>query len=153
MKMDTKSWTLLIAVFIAAGFYLMAVYTKQPPKVLDPVVMAELVKTDVKLGEGAQATPGKRVSVHYTGWLYDEAAPNHHGTKFDSSLDRNKAFEFVLGDGQVIPGWDHGVDGMKVGGKRMLIIPPAMAYGSSGIGGIIPPNARLVFDVELLAVQ
>ena len=115
--------------------------------------MSALVKTDVKLGDGALATAGKTVSVHYTGWLYDEAAPNHHGLKFDSSRDRNTPFDFKLGVGQVIPGWDHGVEGMKVGGKRMLIIPPALAYGTRGAGGVIPPNAQLVFDVELLDVR
>ena len=153
MKIEKNSLTLLLAVFIAAGFYLMAIYTKQLLRQIAPAVLAELVKTDVKLGDGALATAGKHVSVHYTGWLYDEAAANHHGVKFDSSRDRKEAFEFVLGDGQVIPGWDHGVEGMKAGGQRMLIIPPGMAYGASGAGGVIPPNAQLVFDVELLAVR
>ena len=115
--------------------------------------MTELIKTDVKLGDGDIATAGKSVSVHYTGWLYDAAAADHHGKKFDSSRDRNAPFDFPLGEGRVIPGWDHGVEGMKVGGQRMLIIPPAMAYGSSGAGDVIPANAQLVFDIELLAVQ
>jgi FKBP-type peptidyl-prolyl cis-trans isomerase FkpA len=151
--MGKRSWILPLAVFIAAGFYVMAVYTKHPPRQIDPAVMAALVKTDVKLGDGALATAGKTVAVHYTGWLYDEAAPNHHGKKFDSSRDRNAPFDFPLGEGRVIPGWDHGVEGMKVGGQRMLIVPPAMAYGSGGAGEVIPPNAQLVFDIELLAVQ
>lgn len=152
MKMEKRSWYLPIAVLVAAAFYFFAAYS-QPAKQIDPAAIAALVKTDVKLGNGDIATAGKKVSVHYTGWLYDEAAPNHHGQKFDSSRDRNTPFEFSLGEGQVIPGWDHGVEGMKVGGQRMLIIPPAMAYGSRGTGGVIPPNAQLVFDVELLAVR
>lgn len=115
--------------------------------------VAELVKTDVVVGEGAEATAGKTVSVHYTGWLYDEAAPDHKGKKFDSSRDRGEPFDFTLGAGQVIKGWDQGVTGMKVGGQRTLIIPPGLGYGSLGAGGVIPPNATLVFDVELLGVR
>ena len=109
--------------------------------------------TDVKVGTGADATNGKTVTVHYTGWLYNQAAADHHGTKFDSSRDRNQPFPFLLGAGQVIKGWDQGVAGMKVGGQRTLTIPPSLAYGSTGAGGVIPPNATLVFDVELLGVQ
>jgi len=115
--------------------------------------MTELMTTDVKLGTGDLATPGKVVTVHYTGWLYDAAAPEHHGKKFDSSRDRNKPFEFPLGEGRVILGWDQGVAGMQVGGQRTLIIPPNMGYGARGAGGVIPPNATLIFDVELLGVN
>lgn len=115
--------------------------------------MNELQKIDHVQGTGAEAVPGHSVTVHYTGWLYDEAAPDHHGRKFDSSLDRNDPFTFPLGGGRVIKGWDEGVAGMKVGGKRTLVIPPAMGYGARGAGGVIPPNATLVFDVELLAVR
>ena len=115
--------------------------------------VAELIKTDVKLGTGAEAIPGHNVTVHYTGWLYDAKAPDHKGQKFDSSRDRGEPFEFPLGQGRVIKGWDEGVAGMKVGGQRMLIIPPDMGYGASGAGGVIPPNATLVFDVELLGVN
>ena len=115
--------------------------------------MSELIKTDIKPGEGKEAVAGQNVSVHYTGWLYDEAAPEHKGKKFDSSRDRNQPFEFPLGAGHVIKGWDVGVEGMKVGGSRTLIIPSAMGYGSRGAGGVIPPNATLVFDVELLGVN
>ncbi len=115
--------------------------------------MAELVKTDVKVGDGTEATAGKMVSVHYTGWLYDEAAADKHGKKFDSSRDRGQPFQFPLAGGQVIKGWDEGVQGMKIGGQRTLIIPAEMGYGARGAGGVIPPNATLVFDVELLGVN
>jgi FKBP-type peptidyl-prolyl cis-trans isomerase len=113
----------------------------------------ELIQIEVKPGTGAVASAGQMVSVHYTGWLYDEAAPEHKGKKFDSSRDRNRPFDFPLGAGQVIKGWDVGVQGMKVGGSRTLVIPPEMGYGARGAGGVIPPNATLVFDVELLAVK
>ena len=112
-----------------------------------------LQKTDTKQGTGAEAVPGKAVVVHYTGWLYDPSAPEGKGTKFDSSLDRKVPFGFILGAGRVIRGWDEGVAGMKVGGARTLIIPPDMGYGARGAGGVIPPNATLIFDVELLEVK
>ena len=115
--------------------------------------MTELIKTDIKLGTGAEAAAGHGVSVHYTGWLYDEAAADHHGKKFDSSRDRGQLFEFPLGAGRVIQGWDQGVAGMRVGGQRTLIIPASLGYGARGAGGVIPPNATLVFDVELLGVK
>ena len=109
--------------------------------------------TDTKLGTGAEATPGKTVVVHYTGWLFDPAAPGNKGRKFDSSRDRGDPFRFPLGAGRVIAGWDQGVAGMKVGGSRTLIIPPELGYGARGAGGVIPPGATLVFDVELLGVE
>ncbi len=105
---------------------------------------------DTKVGDGAEAKPGQYVSVHYTGWLYKDG---QQGAKFDSSRDRNDPFEFALGAGMVIRGWDEGVAGMKVGGQRTLIIPPELGYGARGAGGVIPPNATLKFDVELLAVH
>ena len=101
---------------------------------------------DLKVGKGATAKAGDSVTVNYTGWLMD-------GTKFDSSLDRHTPFKFILGAGRVIQGWDEGVAGMKVGGKRRLIIPPALGYGEAGAGAVIPPNATLKFDVELLSVK
>ncbi|MBA3022292.1 MAG: FKBP-type peptidyl-prolyl cis-trans isomerase [Gammaproteobacteria bacterium] len=115
--------------------------------------VTELKQIEGKAGAGAVASAGQKVSVHYTGWLYDEAAPDYKGSKFDSSRDRNRPFEFVLGAGQVIKGWDVGVQGMKVGGQRTLVIPPEFGYGARGAGGVIPPNATLVFDVELLEVK
>jgi len=106
---------------------------------------------DTVAGSGAEATAGRRVSVHYTGWLHDPTAADQRGKKFDSSKDRGQPFAFLLGAGNVIRGWDEGVQGMKVGGTRVLTIPPEMGYGARGAGGVIPPNATLVFEVELLA--
>jgi FKBP-type peptidyl-prolyl cis-trans isomerase FkpA len=145
-----------LALLLAAGIFSTTAYSEQAaptkPK-METGNMTELIKTDVKLGTGDLATAGKSVSVHYTGWLYDEAAPDHHGKKFDSSRDRNEPFVFPLGAGRVIKGWDVGVEGMKIGGQRTLVIPASMGYGTRGAGGAIPPNATLVFDVELLGVH
>mgnify|MGYP001492372497 CR=1 FL=1 len=105
-----------------------------------------LAYQDAKTGTGAAPVKGKSVKVHYTGWLVN-------GTKFDSSVDRKVPFDFIIGAGQVIPGWDEGVMSMKVGGKRRLTIPAKLGYGARGAGGVIPPNATLIFDVELLDVQ
>ncbi len=115
--------------------------------------ITSLIIKDTVLGSGRQAEKGLTVTVHYTGWLYDPNQKDGKGKKFDSSLDRNDPFVFNLGGGQVIRGWDDGVDGMKIHGKRTLIIPPDMGYGSRGAGGVIPPNATLIFDVELLGVK
>jgi len=108
-----------------------------------------LIIEDVVVGEGAAAAAGQNVTVHYTGWLTDGVMK---GRKFDSSKDRSDPFAFPLGAGHVIKGWDEGVQGMKVGGKRMLTIPPALGYGARGAGGVIPPNATLLFEVELLGI-
>lgn len=109
--------------------------------------------TDVRVGTGADATAGRRVTVNYTGWLYDPARPENKGQQFDSSLTAGREpFSFTLGTGAVIRGFDQGVTGMKVGGLRRVVIPPDLAYGSAGSGGVIPPNATLVFDVELREV-
>lgn len=107
---------------------------------------------DAGAGSGAEAVAGQRVTVHYTGWLHDPGAPGARGRKFDSSKDRGNPFSFALGGGQVIAGWDEGVQGMRVGGTRVLVIPPQLGYGERGAGGVIPPHATLVFEVELLAV-
>ncbi len=106
--------------------------------------------TDNVVGDGAEAKAGQHVSVHYTGWLYNDG---EQGAKFDSSRDRNDPFDFPLGAGMVIKGWDEGVQGMKIGGQRTLIIPPELGYGARGAGGVIPPNATLKFDVELLGLE
>ena len=106
--------------------------------------------TDNVVGDGAEAKAGQYVSVHYTGWLYNDG---EQGAKFDSSRDRNDPFDFPLGAGMVIKGWDEGVQGMKIGGQRTLIIPPELGYGARGAGGVIPPNATLKFDVELLGLD
>lgn len=105
---------------------------------------------DTQLGTGDEARPGQRVTVHYTGWLYTNG---QQGAKFDSSRDRNDPFQFPLGAGHVIKGWDEGVAGMKIGGQRTLIIPAELGYGARGAGGVIPPNATLKFDVELLGLD
>lgn len=137
----------------------------QPPAQAQPatppgtVVLAEpvldpLVATDTKVGTGAEATAGSKVFVHYTGWLYKPMATRQRGRQFDSSLTRGAPLEFVLGTGRVIKGWDQGVLGMKVGGKRTLVIPSYLAYGKRGApGGGIPPDADLIFDVELVNVK
>lgn len=114
---------------------------------------SSFIKTDTVVGEGATAESGQNVSVHYTGWVFDEKADDKRGTKFDSSVDRGSPFDFPLGAGRVIKGWDEGVVGMKIGGKRTLTIPPEMGYGAAGAGGVIPPNATLIFDVELLSIK
>jgi peptidylprolyl isomerase len=105
---------------------------------------------DLKVGAGPSPKPGQTCVMNYTGWLYENGKK---GTKFDSSLDRNQPFSFPIGQHQVIAGWDEGVATMKVGGKRTLIIPPELGYGARGAGGVIPPNATLIFDVELLGVK
>ena len=114
--------------------------------------MSELKKIDTLVGDGKEATAGNHVDVHYTGWLYDEKAADLKGQKFDSSLDRGQLFNFPLGAGNVIKGWDEGVAGMKVGGTRKLTIPPNLGYGERTMGPI-PPNSTLIFEVELLGVQ
>jgi FKBP-type peptidyl-prolyl cis-trans isomerase FkpA len=132
---------------------------KRPPKAPNapsaptaPVKPA-YTRSDLQVGTGRQAQKGKRLSVHYTGWLYDPSRPDMKGRMFDSSRERGQ-FDFLLGAGQVIPGWDQGFDGMKIGGRRRLIIPPALGYGVDGAGGgIIPPNATLIFEMELLDVE
>ena len=121
--------------------------------VATPTAPGEPFMTDIKTGTGPAITKGQTAVVHYTGWLYSEAAPEKKGKKFDSSRDRNEPFSFNLGGGMVIQGWDEGVVGMQVGGQRRLVIPPEKGYGASGAGGVIPPNATLVFDVELVGIQ
>jgi FKBP-type peptidyl-prolyl cis-trans isomerase len=142
-----------LALLLTAGIFSTTACSEQTAPKMETGKMSGLIKTDIKQGDGALATAGRNVTVHYTGWLYDETAPDHHGKKFDSSRDRNEPFAFPLGGGRVIRGWDQGVEGMKTGGQRTLIIPASMGYGARGAGGVIPPNATLVFDVELLDVN
>ncbi len=119
--------------------------TKGTPAANMVTTPSGLSYADLVVGNGPAPVPGKMVKVHYTGWL-------ENGTKFDSSVDRGQPFEFIIGAGQVIPGWDEGVMTMKVGGKRKLVIPPQLGYGAAGAGGVIPPNATLIVEVELLDV-
>ena len=159
-----REWrpTYVVAVLAAAGLAV-AQTPASPPEKFPPLSSTttskfgakvnELQIVDQKTGAGAEAVSGKAVIVHYTGWLYDPAATDGHGSKFDSSVDRNIPFTFFLGAGKVIKGWDEGIIGMKVGGKRTLVIPPNKGYGERGAGGVIPPNATLLFDVELLEVK
>jgi FKBP-type peptidyl-prolyl cis-trans isomerase FkpA len=144
-----RHWILTLMALVVAS----AVSCSDQPKETTMAGVTSLQATDTKPGTGATATAGKEVTVHYTGWLYDASAADHHGRKFDSSRDHGEPFSFRLGAGMVIRGWDQGVDGMKVGGQRTLVIPPDLGYGSRGAGGVIPPNAVLVFDVELLDVK
>ena len=123
-----------------------------PAPAAAPAAVTELVKKDTKVGEGRVAEKDKAVHVHYTGWIYDPKAPDLKGAKFDSSAGRPTPFGFMIGKGRVIKGWDEGIPGMREGGKRTLIIPPAMAYGEKGAAGVIPPNATLLFEVELLRI-
>jgi len=147
-----NAWTVSALVIALAGTF--AAIT--PAKVMAQTVGKTMTKpsglkiTDSKIGTGAQPGPGQICVMHYTGWLYQDGSK---GAKFDSSVDRGEPFEFAIGRQQVIGGWDEGVATMKVGGKRTLIIPPELGYGSRGAGGVIPPNATLIFDVELLDVK
>ena len=145
--MKTQIFSLSCALAILAAATLLAQTTASPTKVTGKATSTAsgLQYWDIVVGNGATAVAGKPVKVHYTGWLTD-------GKKFDSSVDRGQPFGFTLGAGQVIKGWDEGVAGMKVGGKRQLRIPPELGYGSRGAGSVIPPNATLIFDVELLEV-
>lgn len=127
--------------------------TGQEPAALPDGEVSDLTVVDERVGDGATAEAGMLAVVHYTGWLYDPEAADRRGAWFDSSRDRGQPFSFPLGAGRVIKGWDQGVAGMRVGGRRLLFIPPGLAYGASGAGNVIPPNATLVFDVELLEVR
>ena len=150
MKLHLISAAALAAMLVTAN-PVVADSAKEKPIMKKTVT--ELQKIDQTIGKGQEAIPGTNVNVHYTGWLYDPSKPDGHGSKFDSSVDRGEPFTFFLGGSQVIRGWDEGVAGMKEGGKRTLIIPPHMGYGARGAGGVIPPNATLIFDVELLSVK
>ena len=145
MTSRTLRLTALLSVLLLAA-------CRQPPPYTGGDV-GELQRIDVATEQGAVAQAGDEVSVHYTGWLYDQHAPDKRGQKFDSSRDRGQPFVFLLGAGRVIRGWDDGVAGMRVGGKRELRIPADLGYGKDGAGDVIPPGASLVFEVELLGVR
>ncbi|MEO6798485.1 MAG: FKBP-type peptidyl-prolyl cis-trans isomerase [Rhodanobacter sp.] len=140
-------WLLFLLALIT-----LAACTATPPAQANGSV-DKFTTIDTRIGTGPEAKAGMKVTVQYTGWLYDDSAKDKHGAKFDSSYDSGMPFSFNLGAGDVIKGWDQGVAGMHVGGKRTLLIPAALGYGARGAGGDIPPNASLVFDVELLDVS
>lgn len=149
MKLPRLLAAVFAATFAFSSFSSIAANSAKEKPAMKKTI-TELEKIDTVVGQGREAMPGSNVAVHYTGWLYDPSKPDGHGKKFDSSVDRGDPFEFPLGAGHVIRGWDEGVAGMKEGGKRTLIIPAGMGYGARGAGGVIPPNATLLFDVELL---
>ncbi|MFO7304773.1 MAG: FKBP-type peptidyl-prolyl cis-trans isomerase [Gammaproteobacteria bacterium] len=125
----------------------------EPQSAAAPAQVTELQRIDLRVAPGEGITAGQVAVVHYTGWLYDPTAPEFKGKKFDSSRDRGQPFRFTIGEGKVIDGWEEGVQGMRVGSQRRLIIPPELAYGNRAMGGVIPPNSTLVFDIELLAIE
>lgn len=153
--MNNKYW----AVAAATALFVAGCSKEPPPPAAAPTAgatapIAELQKTDIVKGTGEGISAGQQAVVHYTGWVYDPAAPDHKGKQFDSSRERGRPFRFVIGAGRVIKGWDEGVQGMQPGGQRQLVIPSDLAYGPTGAGGgVIPPNATLLFDVELLAIE
>jgi FKBP-type peptidyl-prolyl cis-trans isomerase len=155
--MTMRATSVMAAVGITAGLVALGTLPACSPRSSLPAAaenqVAEVQVTDLVQGEGATAAIGSRVTVHYTGWLHEPGAADSKGREFDSSRKGGSPFSFTLGAGQVIPGWDRGVSGMRVGGQRRLVIPSALAYGDTGAGGVIPPKATLVFDVELLDVQ
>jgi len=149
-------WTLIVSIagiMLATSFFPMLLASNRGDTMAQEASMSELVKEDLEMGTGEEVTSGQTAVVHYTGWLHDPSKPEGKGKKFDSSRDHGDTFAFTVGGGQVIRGWDLGVAGMKVGGKRRLIIPAELGYGARGAGGVIPGGATLVFDVELMAIR
>ncbi|MEK0415157.1 MAG: FK506-binding protein [Actinomycetota bacterium] len=154
--MRTVAWSLIVAVTMAlvAAIYLPTLLASDRGDTqAQEAAMAELIKEDLAPGEGPEITNGQTAEVHYTGWLHDPEKTEGKGRKFDSSRDHGSTFSFTVGGGEVIRGWDLGVAGMKVGGKRRLVIPAELGYGARGAGGVIPGGATLVFDVELVSVR
>src|SRR5271163_4152848 len=144
-----STFAIALTVLIASAVSMpIAAMAQTPGKAMTTASGLQII--DSAVGTGATPKPGQICVMHYTGWLYENGAK---GKKFDSSVDRGQPFEFPIGKGQVIAGWDEGVSTMKVGGKRTLVIPPGLGYGARGAGGVIPPNATLIFDVELLGVK
>lgn len=142
-----------LALLLVTGIFLIAACSDQPLIRGGGSTANDLIKTDIKPGDGPAATTGRRLMVHYTGWLYDEDAPENKGRKFESSRDSGKPYNFQLGAGYVIKGWDRGVAGMKVGGQRMLVIPPSLGFGARGSADGVPPNATLIYEIELLGMD
>ncbi len=150
IKKMIKNILILIAMLSCTSLsYAIELVNEEKSKMQDKGI-TELIIIDNKVGDGREAEKGLTVTVHYTGWLYENGEKT---TKFDSSVDRREPFNFVLGVGQVIKGWDSGVSGMQVGGSRTIIIPSSMGYGSRGAGDVIPPNSDLIFEVELVEIQ
>ena len=150
IKEMIKNILILIAMLSCTSLsYAIELVNEEKSKMQDKGI-TELIIIDNKVGDGREAEKGLTVTVHYTGWLYENGEKT---TKFDSSVDRREPFNFVLGVGQVIKGWDNGVSGMQVGGSRTIIIPSSMGYGSRGAGDVIPPNSDLIFEVELIEIQ
>ena len=150
LKKMIKNILILIAMLSCTSLsYAIELVNEEKSKMQDKGI-TELIIIDNKVGDGREAEKGLTVTVHYTGWLYENGEKT---TKFDSSVDRREPFNFVLGVGQVIKGWDSGVSGMQVGGSRTIIIPSSMGYGSRGAGDVIPPNSDLIFEVELVEIQ
>jgi FKBP-type peptidyl-prolyl cis-trans isomerase FkpA len=152
------SLCLMLPVVAACGFFGRQPTPEEERRTQEEDRKCQTDKVSLEVGEaaagtGSEARPGRRVAVHYTGWLFHPDKPGKQGRKFDSSRDRGEPFEFTIGQSEVIPGWDQGISGMKVGGKRTLVIPPNLAYGRQGSPPVIPANATLVFDVELTAVR
>jgi FKBP-type peptidyl-prolyl cis-trans isomerase FkpA len=148
--MYKKIWLALVLMMYFTNSFSIEITTGDTNKMDEKI--QELVIEDSKVGEGREAEKGLTISVHYTGWILDSSKTDKKGSKFDSSLDRREPFTFVLGVGQVIKGWDEGFDGMKIGGARTIMIPSEMGYGARGAGNAIPPNADLIFEVELLEI-
>ncbi|MGH8157853.1 MAG: FKBP-type peptidyl-prolyl cis-trans isomerase [Rhodanobacter sp.] len=136
---------------LTASILLVTAVTTWPASAADG--LSQLTVIDQQVGTGAVARNDAQVELNYTGWLYDENAKDHHGAKVDSSYDHGQTISFILGEGTVIPGWDKGIKGMRVGGKRTLLIPPKLGYGGHRVGNVVPPNASLVFDIELVSVH
>tara|TARA_Y100000022_G_scaffold174710_1_gene162954 strand:- start:43 stop:486 length:444 start_codon:yes stop_codon:yes gene_type:complete len=145
-----RNFFMLIAMLVCSSLSHSIELVNGEKKNMEDKQIKELIITDNEVGEGREAEKGLTVTVHYTGWLYENGKK---ASKFDSSVDRREPFSFVLGVGQVIKGWDNGVSGMQVGGSRTIIIPSEMGYGSRGAGNVIPPNSDLIFDVELLEIK
>src|SRR5579859_905929 len=139
--------------FLAALLVALAVACSGKPAPPPPSPVNSLELVDLKPGEGASIGAGQQAVVQYTGWLYEASAPDKKGRQFDSSQKTGEPFHFTVGAGQVIKGWDQGVVGMKIGGRRRLTLPPDLAYGENGAGGVIPPGATLVFEVELMGIE